>query len=122
VKLSTDEILSGPGRLPENWGPIFGLSGITDQLGDLSWLGEAYADQGWVQVEGEASAIPTLATPAELVWEKAKELLRQSDWSMLPDVPMTVGDKQAWIEYRAALRNIRSQTGFPDVNWPVKPE
>jgi hypothetical protein len=77
---------------------------------------------GWIQVEGEAHAIPTLATPAELVWEKAKELLRQSDWTMLSDVPMTVGDKQAWIEYRAALRNIRSQTGFPDVNWPVKPE
>ena len=122
VKLSTNEILSGPGRLPENWGPIFGMSGIEEKLGDLSWLGEAYADQGWVQVEGEASAIPTLATPAELVWEKAKELLRQSDWSMLSDVPMTVGGKQAWIAYRAALRNIRSQTGFPDVNWPVKPE
>jgi hypothetical protein len=41
---------------------------------------------------------------------------------MLPDVPMTVGDKQAWIKYRMDLRNIRSSTGFPDaVSFPAKP-
>jgi|TARA_R100000951_G_C2633861_1_gene178609 hypothetical protein len=95
------------------------MSGIEEKLGDLSWLGEAYADQGWVQVEGES---PATATPSELVWAKAKDLLRQTDWTMLSDVPMTVGEKQAWITYRAELRNIRQQAGFPEVTWPVKPE
>ena len=97
------------------------MAGIQDQLGDLSWLGEAYADQGWVVV-GEAPAEPAQSTEAELAWEKAKQLLRDSDWSMLSDVPMTSGDKALWIEYRRALREIRLQTGFPtDIQWPSKP-
>lgn len=121
-KLSTNEALSEAGPLPNNWGPIFGMAGIQEKLGDLSWLGEAYADQGWVQVEGEETTIPQ-ASPAILAWEKAKELLRQSDWSVLPDVPMTVAERQAWKDYRAELRNIRTQLGFPtNITWPIKPE
>ena len=120
-KLSTGEALNEPQKLPENWGPIFGLAGIQDQLGDLSWLGEAYADQGWFVV-GEAPADPAQATEADLAWERAKSLLRDSDWSMLPDVPMLASEKNSWIEYRRALRDIRLQAGFPtDIQWPVKP-
>jgi len=120
-KLSTGEALNEPQKLPENWGPIFGLAGIQDQLGDLSWLGEAYADQGWVVV-GEAPAEPAQSTEAELVWERAKQLLRDSDWTMLSDVPMTVGNKTLWIEYRRALREIRLHNDFPNMSWPVRPE
>ena len=120
-KLSTGETLNEPQKLPENWGSIFGMSGIQDRLGDLSWLGEAYADQGWVVV-GESPAEPAQSTAAELAWERAKQMLKESDWAMLPDVPMTVGDKQAWIKYRMDLRNIRSSTGFPDAfSFPAKP-
>lgn len=120
-KLSTGEALSEPQKLPENWGPIFGLHGFIDQLGDLSWLGEAYADQGWVVV-GEAPAEPAQSNEAELAWEKAKQLLRESDWSMLPDVPMTKGDKTLWTAYRKGLREIRLQSGFPtDIQWPISP-
>jgi hypothetical protein len=98
------------------------MGGIQEKLGDLSWLGEAYADQGWVQVEGEIAAEPT-STPSEIEWEKAKGLLRDSDWAMLSDVPLTVGEKQDWITYRKALREIRLQVGFPDnIIWPSKPE
>lgn len=98
------------------------MAGIQDRLGDLSWLGEAYADQGWFVV-GEAPADPVQATAAELAWDRAKKLLWESDWSMLPDVPMTAGNKALWIEYRRALRDIRLQAGFPaDIQWPVAPE
>lgn len=97
------------------------MSGIQDKLGDLSWLGDAYADQGWFVV-GDAPASPA-ASEADLAWERAKSLLRDSDWSMLPDVPMLASEKDSWIEYRRALRDIRSQSGFPvGVTWPVKPE
>lgn len=120
--LSSGEALNEPQRLPENWGPIFGLSGFIDRIGNLGWLGEAYNDTGWVVV-GDAPALPTASTPAELEWERAKQLLRESDWSVLPDVPMTSGDKALWIEYRRALRDIRLQSGFPnDIQWPVAPE
>ena len=65
------------------------MAGIQDRLGDLSWLGKNYNDQGWFQVEGETSVIPE-ATLAWTEWEQAKLLLAQSDWTMLSDVPMSV--------------------------------
>ena len=98
------------------------MSGITDKLGDLSWLGEAYADMGWVIV-GDAPIDTEQVTEADIAWEAAKKLLQDSDWSMLPDVPMTNAQKSAWIAYRKSLREIRLQVGFPDnIQWPAKPE
>ena len=119
--LKTGAFLNDPQKLPENWRPIFGMSGITDRIGDLSWLGEAYADLGWVVV-GEAPPAPAQATAADLAWDRAKKMLAESDWSMLPDVPMTAGQKSAWIAYRKALREIRLHPDFPDMDWPAKPE
>jgi len=120
--LKTGAALNEPQKLPENWGPIFGLAGIQDQLGDLTWLGADFADQGWVVV-GDAPAAPAQSTEAELAWELAKKLLQESDWTMLSDVPMTKGDKALWIEYRRALREIRSQVGFPaGIVLPTRPE
>jgi hypothetical protein len=120
-KLSTGETLSEPQKLPTNWGPIFGLAGVQDRIGDLSWLGDAYVDQGWVVV-GEAPPDTTPSTPAEIAWENAKQQLKNSDWSVLPDVPMLSEKRIEWIEYRKALREIRLQTGFPtSINWPVEP-
>lgn len=121
-KLSTGEALNEPQKLPENWGPIFGLHGFLDKLSDLSWLGDDYADQGWFVV-GDAPPAPAESTAAELAWEKAKQMLRESDWAMLSDVPMTAGDKAKWIEYRRGLREVRLQPEFPNnINWPVCPE
>ena len=120
--LKTGAALNEPQKLPENWGPIFGMSGMIDRIGDLSWIGDAYADLGWVVV-GEAPPEPAQSTSAELAWDRAKKLLAESDWSMLPDVPMTAGQKSAWIAYRKALREIRLQAGFPDnIQWPKAPE
>jgi len=122
IRLSTKEALSEAGPLPNNWGPIFGMAGVQDKLGDLSWLGEAYADQGWVQVDTASTEIKQ-SSPAELAWEKAKVLLRESDWSVLSDVPMYNETRQKWIIYRRELRNIRSQSGFPEsIVWPTRPE
>ncbi len=98
------------------------MSGITDRIGDLSWLGDDYADMGWVVV-GEAPPEPAQATAADLAWDRAKKMLAESDWSMLSDVPMTAGQKSAWIAYRKALREIRLQAGFPaNIVWPKTPE
>ena len=120
--LKTGEALNEPQKLPENWGPIFGLHGFVDKLGDLSWLGEAYVDQGWFVV-GDAPSEPAVSTQAELELERAKQLLRESDWSMLPDVPMTKAKKILWIEYRRGLREIKLQSGFPNnIVWPICPE
>jgi hypothetical protein len=121
-KLSTGEAINEPQSLPENWGPIFGLPGIQDRIGDLSWLGEAYADQGWVIV-GEGTSGPVQSTEAELAWENAKRLLRESDWAVLSDVPMNSTQRTSWIEYRRGLREVRLQPEFPtNIIWPTIPE
>jgi hypothetical protein len=56
------------------------------------------------------------------IWHTALQLLGESDWTMMPDVPMTASKKTEWQEYRKALREIKLQPGFPDdVSWPSKP-
>jgi hypothetical protein len=58
--------------------------------------------------------------PILLVAERNK-LLKESDWTQLPDVPLVT--KAAWAEYRQALRDITSQAGFPaNVVWPTPPQ
>jgi hypothetical protein len=117
-KLSTNEALGEPQVLPENWGPIFGLSGVKDKLGDLAWVG--LPDQGWFETTQASSDENHSA--ADIEWANAVSLLRSSDWAVLPDVPMTSNKKALWLEYRKVLREIKSQSGFPsDIQWPTSP-
>lgn len=118
-KLSTGEALNEPQRLPENWGPIFGMGGIKDRLGDLSWLGDAYADRGWVEVGEEAPVPMTAADINEII----ARLLKDTAWAVAEDnVSITKGQRADWLAYRLALRNIPLQLGFPtDVTWPTEP-
>lgn len=56
-----------------------------------------------------------------IVKKQRDELLYQSDWTQLPDVP--INTKTQWATYRQELRDITSQSGYPfDVIWPTKPE
>ena len=122
--LNTNEALNEPQPLPENWGPIFGLHGFMDRIGDLSWLGEAYEGQGWVEVGDAPEPVePVGPSAAEIAIEQATAELRACDWTMLPDAPLTVGQKQAWAAYRLGLMNVKTQAGFPNsIQWPAKPE
>jgi hypothetical protein len=61
-------------------------------------------------------------TPEEIIAankSKAEGLLAESDWSVLPDVPLQ--NKDEWIAYRAVLRDIATNPTLDPV-WPVKPE
>ena len=57
-------------------------------------------------------------------WEQIKlwrnSELAISDWTQLPDSP---ADKEAWAEYRQALRDLPAQGGLAeDAVFPVKPQ
>ena len=55
----------------------------------------------------------------ELLAERKAKLVA-TDWTQLPDVPLET--KQAWAEYRQALRDVTDQPGYPtDVVWPTPP-
>lgn len=59
---------------------------------------------------------------AKRVREKRNQLLSESDWTQLDDTPLTNDKKLEWAEYRQALRDVPTQSGFPwEVVWPDKP-
>ena len=118
-KLSTNEALNEPQKLPENWGPIFGMGGIKDRLGDLLWLGDAYADQGWVQVGEETTPSMTVEEANATIAQRLKD----SAWAVASDdATITRGQRADWIAFRQALRDIPLQSGFPtNIAWPSEP-
>ena len=97
-KLSTNEALSEAGPLPNNWGPIFGLHGFQDKIGDLSWAGPAYADKGWVKLtDSEQKAVREAEVMSRVDSEKAIAN------AALSDPAITVSEKTAWSDYLIAL-------------------
>ena len=116
-KLSTNEALNDAGPLPNNWGPIFGLSGIQERLGDLSWLGDAYADMGWVELSAEEEkAITEAKVHARVIAEKeiANAALAASD--------LTVEQKIAWEDYLLRLDTVCLCADFDcDPKFPIRP-
>ena len=58
-----------------------------------------------------------VARASAKVREKRDNLLAETDWMANSDVTMP----DAWESYRAFLRNVPQQAGFPDVTWPTKP-
>lgn len=67
-----------------------------------------------------ASLLATLQC-AELRQQR-DAMLAACDWTQAPDSPLDAGAKVAWATYRAALRNVPQQAGFPStIKWPVSP-
>lgn len=97
-RLSTNEALSEAGPLPNNWGPIFGLHGFLDKIGDLSWIGSDYADHGWVKLTQEEEL---LITSSQIIAKAEKAKIEANN--ALSDPGITVGEKIAWNEYLLAL-------------------
>lgn len=61
----------------------------------------------------------TPETEWPLVRAQRNALLKQSDWTQLPDVPLAT--KEAWATYRQALRDITNQPDPLNIVWPVPP-
>jgi hypothetical protein len=82
-------------------------------------------DGVWTQVWNvsnvdEDTLAERTAGRAQQVRDERNYKLSASDWTQLADAPV---DKQAWADYRQALRDITTQTSFPwDVEWPAQPE
>lgn len=97
---------------------------------------EVQAGPGEYVIEGEADprchkiengeVVPYTPSEADKEPEMRRErnaLLRSSDWTQLPDVPLTT--KEAWATYRQALRDLPNHVNWPNLNdadWPVPPE
>lgn len=70
-------------------------------------------------LEGSAANQARLAAAARA--ERAVRLAA-SDWTQLPDAPLSTEQRAAWAVYRQSLRDVTEQQGFPaSVIWPVAP-
>lgn len=54
--------------------------------------------------------------------DRRAQLLTSSDWSMLPDSPLSDEAKENWKQYRQRLRDITNEAQYPHaVTWPDLP-
>ena len=76
-------------------------------------------------INGEFGAIaeyqPNIPKLTILAKIKRNALLAECDHIVMPDYPNQ--NKEAWVVYRQALRDVPDQSGFPEnIQWPTKPE
>ena len=116
INTKTNEVLHGPGPLPENWGPISGVAGFLDTHGDLSILGDEFIDMEWVRV-------PDPGPKESELKSRAMQLLTETAWATWPDAPITVRQKKAWLKYRKELWRIYHNAGKGvRISFPPVPE
>lgn len=78
--------------------------------------------QVWVITEAsEQEKAERVADAWSAVRAQRDRKLAESDWTQLPDVPLTEEQKAAWQVYRADLRNVTSQPDPFNINWPQVP-
>ena len=59
------------------------------------------------------------AQPLKELREERNDLLMETDYIMVSDYPHT--DKQAWLDYRQALRDLPQTADLSNVEYPSKP-
>ena len=81
-----------------------------------------------VRADGTAKVekVAVLADDPDFQWARPREerdrLLSASDWTQMPDSPLTAAQKTAWAVYRQRLRDITTQADPAAVVWPVEPK
>lgn len=93
------------------------MHGIQERLGDLSWLGPAYVDKGWVELTNEeqkALEIAVITNKIQTLKTETEERLKSPD--------LTVELKIALNEYLLALDNVCLCADFAsNPKFPTKP-
>ena len=76
-----------------------------------------------LKIERRQRRIPSVAN---LIRERRKLLLSGCDWTQTADSPLSAESKQAWADYRQALRDLPDEQGgvnsIDDVVWPTPPQ
>ena len=73
---------------------------------------------GWSYAD-EVFTAPVIAFTAEEIRKERNAKLAETDWTQVADAPVNQED---WAAYRALLRSIPEQEGFPnEVTWPTEP-
>ena len=96
---------------------IHSISGDTYE--DLVCIGGEKPSSDEIEIAIKEIKISKLASR---IRQERDTLLQETDFTQLEDAPIPVTKKQAYKEYRQALRDITLQEGFPEnVIFPEKP-
>lgn len=121
VEYQTGEYISFP--LPVN------SSGMAPTGAELDEIVQKIKPQTIILQINNADQIQNLVEPMPLIapdWlsvrKTRQQLLLESDWTQLPDVPLTAEQKGVWANYRQQLRDITTSFSQPElVIWPEPP-
>lgn len=88
-----------------------------------SWVETSLDLPAWLLKIENGAAVEDTTAALEVRKEEARDernrLLAMTDWEALSDSPTM---STAMQNYRQALRDVPSQSGFPDnITWPTKP-
>ena len=85
---------------------------------DLKTLKSAYSNDSDNGTEDTSPTFKAFEESSSTLSKEENMKLAESDWMAGSDVTMS----DAWKTYRQALRDLPAQSGFPDVDFPTKPE
>lgn len=93
------------------------MHGFLEKIGDLSWVGPAYVDQGWVElVDAEQETLRKAEIIARVQAEKDVANAALSNHAI------TVGEKMAWGDYLLVLDAVCRCPDFDcDPKFPMRP-
>jgi hypothetical protein len=83
------------------------------------------------RITADDNGNPVLTDPPDPSREELAEQIRRerdvklsaSDWTILPDSPLTKQQQENWKAYRQALRDVPAQFGFPhSTKFPKEPK
>lgn len=145
VYVQNNEILDGPRSLPISWENISNFHVLdNERLLAYGWYPYRFVEietdtndilDGSITEIYETEVVETqtkrqktqqeLAIELENSWKNVRNernrLLLESDWTQLPDSPITPEKKSEWQTYRQELRDITNQLDPKNISWPTKP-
>ena len=138
------EIVQIHNELPTAWKNLSYPNALSDlELSDMSWSGNAgYAFYPYTEITPEWNQFYTISNVVNVVDAEAKTVtgtrtatpisdlnawqivrsmrnneLTATDWTQLPDSPLTPEKKAEWAVYRQALRDITTQENPREIVW-----
>lgn len=138
------EIVQIHKELPTAWKNLSYPNALSDsELSDMSWSGNGgYAFYPYTEITPDSNQFYTLSNVVNVVdditktvtgtrtanpisdinaWEIVRSMrnneLTATDWTQMPDSPLTTAKKAEWAVYRQALRDITTQENPREIVW-----
>ena len=145
IQVENGEVKGYPQPLPRNWSDVSNFYLFDDvQVRLYGWYpvrfvpaektdndvvtGQSFVIEGDEVLQYEQIRPKTESEIAEETnqkWQNIRSqrnsLLSESDWTQLPDSPLTPEKKTEWSVYRQELRDVTSQSDPNNIIWPIKP-